>query len=280
MENAVVTEGHFADLRDQIEKIKEENLSIVFDYEKQEKEARSHVATLRKSKKAISDRHKEKKEFFLVEGRKIDSAKNELIADVEEMIDVHANPLKEIKDRKDKKIEDERALFKFTVDWDNAIVDNDLFKRERDLLKREAEQARIKAKEEAERLEKERVEREEQIRKDAAEQAIKDSEEKIRKEKEESERKITEATEKAEYEKQEALYRQRREMEEKERVELERIAEEKRIAKIKSDDRDHQKAVNNKVLEKLVKCGLSKKDAMYIIVDIIKNSIPELSINY
>ena len=45
-------------------KIKEENAKIVFDYEAEEKAARSHVAKLRKSKTAIANLHKEKKKFF------------------------------------------------------------------------------------------------------------------------------------------------------------------------------------------------------------------------
>ncbi len=173
-----------------------------------------------------------------------------------------------------------------------------------------------KAKEEAERKEKERIEYEERLKKEAAEKAKKEAEGKARKEKEEAERKIREAKEreerlkreaeeaekkriadieaakkraeqekieaarKAEREKQEALDRQRREQEEKERAEKERAEEKKRAEERKAANLNHRKAVNNRVLKKLIQCDISEENAKDIIKDIVLNEIPEITINY
>lgn len=317
MENKVVTKDHFADLRTQLLKIKEENKNIVFDYEKEEKEARSHVAKMRKSKTAISNLHKEKKKFFLEEGRKLDAAKNELIADVEEMIDIHAKPLQVIKDRKEAEIELERKRVEMGLDWDAAIAEDDLFNREREMKRKEAEQAQLEAdriaKEKAEQDEKDRIEYEAKVKADAEEKAKKDAEEALLKEQQEKERLIQEAKQReeqakidaenaekqrladieaekqrAEREKHEALAKQKREQEEKERAEVKRIADEKAEEERKSRNKNHQKAVNRKVVAKLMsvftsdsdKVHISEAHAIEIVKELIKNPIPEISINY
>ena len=193
----LVTKDHFADLRSQIAKIKEENEKIVFDYEAQEKEARSHVATMRKSKTAVNNIHKEKKKFFLEEGRKIDAGKNELIGVIDEMIEVHDAPLRAIKEKREAEEEAERQKIAMELDWEDAINIDNLFNREREIARKEAEQARIeeekRQKEEAERFEKERIAHEEQIKKEAEERARKEAEEKIAFEQAEKERLIEEA---------------------------------------------------------------------------------------
>ena len=309
MENNVVTKDHFADLRTQILKIKEENLNIVFDYEAQEKEARSHVAKMRKSKTAINNLHKEKKKFFLEEGRKIDAAKNELIADVEEMIAVHAEPLQKIKERKEAEIEAERQKVALELDWDEALQIDDLFNREREIARKEAEQARIeeekRQKEEAERLEKERIAREEQIKKEAEEKAKREAEERLLAEQKEKERLIEEAKQreaqakidaenaekkrladieaekkKAEREKNEALASQKAEQEAKEKAEADRLAEEKRIEDARKADEDHRRTVNNLILSHFTDAGLSEEDGKKLIGKIITGGVPNLVINY
>jgi len=310
MNDNLVLKDHFSDLRTQLIKIKAENESIVFDYEKDDKAARSHVATLRKSKTAISSLHKEKKKFFLEEGRKIDSAKNELTAEVEEMIEVHAEPLRAIKERKDAEIELERKSIEKELDWDAAIAENDLFDREREMKRKEAEQARIREeafqKAEEERLEKERLEREEQIRKGAEEKAKRIAEENLLREQQEKERLIQEAKhreeqakiaadnaekkrladieaakQRAEREKQEALAQQKREQEEKERVEQARLAEEKRIEDARIADTEHRRAINSSAKEDLIHiCKIPASSAQKVVEQIAMGNIKNISINY
>lgn len=68
----------------------------------------------------------------------------------------------------------------YLMDWDEALAMDDLFNREREIKRKEAEFARIeaeaKAKAEVERIERERIAREEQIRKEAEDKAKRDAE--------------------------------------------------------------------------------------------------------
>lgn len=187
---------------------------------------------------------------------------------------------------------EEEALEKYNSDWDQAIIDNDIFNRERELKRREEELARQeadrKAKEEADRIESERIAHEEQLKKDAAEQAKRDAEEAARKREEEAIRKqleaeqaakkaqeekeaaelrakieaeeaekkrladIQAAKEQAERDKQEALDRQRREQEEKERAEQERLRKIQEEEDRRKADIEHRGSINRGILHALV----------------------------
>ena len=308
-ENSMVTKDHFSDLRTQLIKIKEDNEKVVFDYENDEKEARSYVATLRKSKTAISNRHKEKKKSILEDGRKLDSAKNELISEVEEMIEVHAKPLQEIKDRKDAEIELERKRVEQEIEDERLRREKELADREAEIAAKEAAIAQAEAdklaKEKAEQDEKDRIEYEAKVKTDAEAKAKKDAEEALLKEQQEKERliqeakqreeqvkidaenaekqrlaDIEEAKQKAEREKQEALDKQRWEQEQKEAREKFEAEKQAAYEKKKAANLNHVKAVNNRVLKKLVALGLAEDKAKDIMEDIIKNPIPEITINY
>lgn len=140
----------------------------------------------------------------------------------------------------------------------------------------EAEQARIKAEEEAKlaeeqrlkdeeldklRAENERLEREEQIRKQAAETAR------------------TEAENKA----KEAELALQREREANERKEQERLAEEKRIKDEEEKrlaDTAHIKAVNNEALNAFISLGVDEDVAKQVITLIYEQKIPNIKINY
>jgi len=180
----------------------------------------------------------------------------------------------------------------FLMDWDEAIHMDDLFTREREIKRKEAEFARIeaeaKAKAEAERLEKEKAEREERIRKEAAEKAEREAKEKIEAEKqralkaeadakaaaEKAERNRIAAEERAkleairveearlaaekqaEIDKQNAIKKAVEEAEQKQRAEKE--AEAREAARIKAEeerkasDKKHQARINNEVLVDLM----------------------------
>ena len=309
MTNDLVAKDHFTDLRSQIAKIKEENKSIVFDYEADEKEARSHVATLRKSKTAVNNIHKEKKKFFLEEGRKIDAGKNELISEIDEMIDVHAKPLQEIKDRKDADIELERKKVERDLDWDMALDEDSLFNREREMKRKEDEHAKLEAdriaKEQAEIDRKAQIDYEAKVQKEAEERAVKDHEESLLKEQQEKDFAIQETirlkkqaqtdlenAEKkrlydierakfvAEEEKRQALAKQKADQEAKEKAELDRIEAERVIAERKAKNLNHVKAVNNKVLKKVAPFCSSEQKAKDLIENLIKEKIIEITINY
>lgn len=86
-------------------------------------------------------------------------------------------PLTEWENAEKERIAREKAEAEFLSDWDDALAEDDLFNRKREIELKEAELKRQeeerKAKEEAERLELERKEREERIAKEAAEAAEK-----------------------------------------------------------------------------------------------------------
>lgn len=99
--------------RAQLAELKESNSKIVFDYEdpKGNKDARSHVFQLRKTKTAVDNARKEAKKQSLEYGRKVDSEGNEIITQIESMIDVHNKPLKAIEQKeKDRKVEIEERF--------------------------------------------------------------------------------------------------------------------------------------------------------------------------
>ena len=88
----------FNALRAEVAKYKERNKTLVFDYRDPQgnKDARSHVFKLRKMKTMVTDVHREVKAEALAACQAIDAEKRFLISEVEEMIEVHAAPIKAI----------------------------------------------------------------------------------------------------------------------------------------------------------------------------------------
>lgn len=92
--------------RAQLAELKETNANAVFDYEDPQgnKDARSHVYKLRKTKTAIEKARKDEKQSSLEYGRKVDDEAREIASEVEKMIELHDKPLKAIEQKeKDRK---------------------------------------------------------------------------------------------------------------------------------------------------------------------------------
>lgn len=270
MKNEIVTKDHFSDLRDQIAGIKKENKEIVFNYEdpKGNKAARSHVYRLRQSKTAVAKRHKETKANILKEGREIDAAKNELTSDIEEMIEVHAAPIKAIDERRKAEEEARIAHTQLCADEEAAYAENILFNRERDIRLKEEEAARqeaeLKQREEAERLERERMVREEQLQREAAEKATRAAEAKALKEKKDAERQIAEAKAaegKAAQEKIEAEAKAERDAKEAEerRIRAAEEAEKNRIFSIQEAERKAEREKQQAIADEKAKQAAKEK---------------------
>jgi hypothetical protein len=81
--------------------LEKDNAAVVFDYESKagNKEARSHIYKLRKTKAALEAARTAAKEKSRLEGIAIDTEAKEIKARVEAMIDVHQKPLDEIEAR-------------------------------------------------------------------------------------------------------------------------------------------------------------------------------------
>lgn len=184
--------------------------------------------------------------------------------------------------------EEEQAAIKLKEEieaaHEEAIKLNELFDREKEIERKEAEQ---RAKAEAERLARERAEREEALKREAAEKARVEAEQKAAKEKAEAEQKIAEqklAIERAEREAKEA--KEKAEAEAKAQIERERqarIAEEERLKReeeARAADKAHRARVNNSVLAAFSASGLSEDQGKSLIKLMAKGEIPNATINY
>jgi len=101
----------YDEFRSQLTALQAGNEKAVFDYRdpKGNKEARSHVYKLRQTKAAIEKVRKQEKEVYLLKGRQVDSEAKEISAVVEQMIDVHEAPLKEIEREEELRIENHKS---------------------------------------------------------------------------------------------------------------------------------------------------------------------------
>lgn len=176
----------FDEVKAEIAEYKIENERIVFDYEDPQgnKDARSHIFKLRKAKTAIGEIHKTAKADALAICKAIDGEKRDLIKDVEEMIDVHAAPIKAIEDRKTHEAFLRAEEVRKAREAEEERKRKEIEDREAEVSRKEAE---FKAKEESMEAEQQkakqeafRIEREKRIADEAAEKARKEAEAKTK----------------------------------------------------------------------------------------------------
>lgn len=283
MNDLIITESKeitFQSIKQQIEDYAETNKNIVFDYEDKQgnKEARSHVAMLRKAKKPINDIHKREKAGILEAGRKLDAGKKELITLVDGMIDHHAAPLQKIKERQEEEARQEAIKQEIIACWDEAHLANTTFDQDRKIAALEAEK-------EAERKEKERLEREERLKKQAAEQATLVAKAKAELEREKTALALKRAKEEklaAEQRAKDAEAKAKKEAEEKAKREIDRINKEAAEAaekKQKEADLENQKVRHKAILGHFCKFT-GEEDAKAILTSIYKRECPYLRIDY
>ena len=227
-----------------IAEYKAENENLVFDYAdpEGEKQARSHIANLRKVKTKIIEVHKEAKAESLAFGRRLDAKKNEYTGEVEGMIAVHKDPLDAIEAEK------------------QAIIDAEKKRLEREeerrLLDLQAREAAVKEAEEKvvrERVEAERSAREKRIAEEAAETAAAFERQKARNEAD------------------------AKELAEKKCKEAEEAKEQKRIA-----NKKHRQKIEGNIHCVLMEAyiGLEENKATAVLNALKENKIPHVSINY
>lgn len=97
----------YDEFRAQLDGLRKLNAETVFDYEDPEgnKDARSHVYKLRKTKSAVEKVRVEEKSASLKYGRRVDEQAKEIALEIDKMIDVHAKPLEEIEQREKDRLE-------------------------------------------------------------------------------------------------------------------------------------------------------------------------------
>lgn len=91
----------YNEFREQLGALRHINSKAAFDYDDPEgnKNARSHVHKLRQTKGAVEKVRIKEKADSLEYGRMVDGQAKEIVAEIDEMIEVHAKPLKEIEQR-------------------------------------------------------------------------------------------------------------------------------------------------------------------------------------
>ena len=91
----------YNEFRAELAQLKEHNSKLIFDYEdpKGNKDARSHIYKLRKTKSALDKARAAEKAASLDYGRRVDAEAKEITAEIEDMIAVHQRPLDEIEQR-------------------------------------------------------------------------------------------------------------------------------------------------------------------------------------
>ena len=241
------------------------NEELTFDYATKEgvKEAKGHIAKLRKVKTKVSEIHKEAKAESRAFGLRLDAKKNEYNGEVDKMITFHKKPLEAIEAK-----ETEEA-------WARQ--------RERD----DAEAKRIA---EIEARERAIILAEEKIAREKA-----DAEEKIRRENEaEADRVILEQQEKiARIEKENRSAKEaakRLEIQAEEKAKAEAEAEEERLADIAAEkaietnrinDEKHREKIEDEAHFGLTKTGhLGSIEASEVLEAIKEGKIPHVTILY
>lgn len=266
------------------------------------KKIKSMAHKVRRSKTLLDKLGKDLVAEWKQKSKAVDNSRKHIRDYLDNLADEVRKPLTEYEEKI-------AAEHQYLADWEEALHENSLIDRQREIERREAELQKQEeerlAKEKAEREEKERVEREERLQKEAAEKAKREAEEKAEKErqelirreteakaeKERVEREAKEAAERAEREKQEAIEAEKRraqeeaDKKERERLEAERIQKEKEEAERQAAERKarhhaHRKKINNEALADFEQNGIEKEKAMEIIKLIASNQISHITINY
>lgn len=306
----------YSEFRGQLAELKALNESLVFDYEdpKQNKEARSHCAKLRKVKTAIEDRRKAAKADALEYGRALDGRAKELSGEVDAMIDVHYTQIMAIENREKARIktvedflvsldavslvlsvEEIEARIKYLADY---VIDPAVFQDRTEFseYRRTTTIAQLKMKladlkrqiserEELEQLRREKELADKQKAEDDA-RARADADARAR---EEQAAKLKAEQDKAAADRREREAQEQRIADERKRLEDDRkklddeAREKQRIEdeeKARAQDREHKRTVHLGILKALERFGIAAPAGQAIITAIAKGEIPNLEVRY
>lgn len=305
-----------------IEGIEKEVRSFVPDLSnvKGRKEIASLSAKVSKSKVVLDNLGKTLVADWKASAKLVDNDRRMVRDRLDSLRDEVRKPLTDWEAKEKASIEAERLAKELLQAHEQALSEDNLFNRQREIERKETEQIKLEAdrvaKLEAERIEKERIEREnrleqdriereERIKLEAAENAKREEKEKTAKEKADAEQKIIdaraaieleklkakEAAEQAERDKIQAVKdAELKAKQEADRVEHDRLTEEakaladiariKAIEEKKATNKRHQAAINNKILEQFKAIGVSEDQGKQLITAIAKKEIDYVSIQY
>lgn len=291
----------FDPLKVKIQEAKEKNALLAFDYKDKQgnKDARSWVAQLRTLKAPVSELHKTGKAEALKYCNEWDKAKNDIITGIEEMIEYHDKPLREIKDAEAKKKADEEAKIKAEEERVEAERLAEIEAREKEFAQKQIELAAEAVCLKAKQDELERKERETRIAEDAKKKAaieadnkLFQAEEKAKQDAINAENARKQAVIEAENAKAAAVQKAKDEataqasaieaqLTQDRRAEEARVAEEQAAEQLRQADTDHRSDVHRDIyLYLLAPCGIDKQSAEAIVHTLIDGKIPHVSIQY
>lgn len=284
--------------------LEEEVRSILLDPEtkKGRKEIASLAHKVSRSKTALDGLGKELVAEWKAKSKAVDSDRKQIRDRLDNLRDEVRKPLTDWEEAEKAKAEKEKLEAEKLEAYEAAIVENDLFDRQRLIALKEEEQRQAELKriedERKAKEERDRLDREDRLRKEAAAAAKEKAERKAEQEKIEAETRLKkereakeEAERKAEHEKVLAEERRIRDLEEqeerikeeqeaKERARLKKKAEEREEAEIKAANKNHQRSVNNGILKHLKSIGISETHAKLLITKVAKNEVPNIKIIY
>lgn len=98
----------FDKFKSEFAQLKADNSAIQFDYKTRDgdKAARSHIYSLRQAKSKLDKTRKAAKERAVIFSKKVDEQAGELKVEIEEMIEVHAKPIRELEEEAEKRTEE------------------------------------------------------------------------------------------------------------------------------------------------------------------------------
>lgn len=272
----------FDDAKNQLAEYKAQNEALAFDYEdpKGNKDARSHVAKCRKIKTAILALHKDAKAEALSVCQALDEEKRDLLDQAEAIVEYHAKPLREIKERKDAEIAAKVEAEQLEADWVEAEQLDAIVNQQAEL---DAKQAEIEAREDAiaaQEVKQEQAEREKEIAEEARIKAEEAAAQQLINQ-------LADASKQAVADIQAAEDKLRREQAEKDAAEQRRkdaeLEEEKKKYAIEAkrvSNKAHRSKINNEVLSIFVEFGMTEASGKKLIKGLVNELYPSLTINY
>lgn len=305
----------YKEYTDKLAEIKAANLAAKFDYESPagNKAARSHVYKLRQTKTAIEETRVAAKKDALEYGRKVDAQAKALMTELDEMIEVHAQPIRLIEQREATRIANiknnierfkivgaESVLTKsaaeiekifselsgaaidesygeFKIEAETAKTNalNFLQKAHADAKQREEERAMLQ-KLQNEKAAREKSDAEERIRQDAAKKATFEAEQRAQAERDEAakrEQALKDQAAEAERKAEQAAAAERKRIQDE--ADRQSAEDAKRAA-----NEAHRKAIHDSIVKFLDGYGVGNNAAQAIIQDIDAGKIPALKIFY
>ena len=281
---------------------KEKAKSFDINNEKDRDARKSFAYQIKRSKTFVDDKGKKYVAELKRKPKEVDAERKRFRDKMDEIWADVRKPLTDYETAEAAKAEKRRQQELLKLDHEEALTMDDLFNREREVKRKEAEFARIEeerlAEEEEARIETERLEREERLKKEAIEQAELKAAEAVKIERSrlvsvkneakeaaaQAERDKIAAIEQAKKDKQAAINLAIRQAEERARLEKEKAerktAEEKALADKKAANKKHQAEINNQILNALKTAGISQDVAKKVICVVAKKQIPYMVIQY